>query len=205
MHVRKSLLVCGLLAAVATCKLAKREWGTYDYYVLEHDQSSGVALEEVTSFLGVDAVEPAGELPHHWVVRSLKAVDIHGALLSARKYDVRAASGVAYLEKQVLRQRVKRDESSLGHTDLVHDRWTERGSADVAAALGLKDPEFPHQWHLVNDEFPENSMNVSGLWELGITGKGIISAMVDDGVDYTSDDLSANFVRPSLLITVIYS
>jgi len=37
-------------------------------------------------------------------------------------------------------------------------------------------------------------MNVTGLWKEGVTGKGVISALVDDGLDYESDDLKPNFV-----------
>jgi hypothetical protein len=37
-------------------------------------------------------------------------------------------------------------------------------------------------------------MNVTGLWKEGVTGKGVISALLDDGLDYESDDLKANFV-----------
>ena len=55
-------------------------------------------------------------------------------------------------------------------------------------------PEFGRQWHLVNGDYPEHMMNVTALWEEGITGEGIITAFVDDGLDYTSDDLAANFV-----------
>ncbi|OBZ65694.1 Protease KEX1 [Grifola frondosa] len=36
-------------------------------------------------------------------------------------------------------------------------------------------------------------MNVTPVWDMGITGKGVITALVDDGLDYTSDDLAANF------------
>jgi kexin len=37
-------------------------------------------------------------------------------------------------------------------------------------------------------------MNVTGLWKDGVTGKGVISALVDDGIDYESRDLAPNFV-----------
>lgn len=38
-------------------------------------------------------------------------------------------------------------------------------------------------------------MNVTGVWKDGITGKGVTSAMVDDGIDYENPDLAPNFVR----------
>jgi kexin len=38
-------------------------------------------------------------------------------------------------------------------------------------------------------------MNVTPVWDMGFTGKGIISSLVDDGLDYTSVDLKDNFVR----------
>jgi kexin len=53
---------------------------------------------------------------------------------------------------------------------------------------------FSQQWHIVNEEFPEHTMNVTGVWEMGITGKGVISALIDDGLDYEHRDLAANFV-----------
>jgi kexin len=60
----------------------------------------------------------------------------------------------------------------------------------------IPDPLFSQQWHLVNEDYSEKSLNVSGVWEMGITGKGVITSFVDDGVDYTSLDLKDNFVRP---------
>ena len=65
---------------------------------------------------------------------------------------------------------------------------------EVARQQNIVDPEFTKQWHLVNDDYPEHMMNVTPVWDMGITGKGVITALVDDGLDYTSDDLAANFV-----------
>ena len=64
----------------------------------------------------------------------------------------------------------------------------------VAERLDIHDPLFPEQWHLINTQYPEHSMNVTGLWDLGFTGKGVISALVDDGLDYEHPDLAPNFV-----------
>ncbi|PVV03166.1 hypothetical protein BB560_002370 [Smittium megazygosporum] len=57
----------------------------------------------------------------------------------------------------------------------------------------IKDPEFPKQWHLLNSENPGNDINVTGVWEEGITGQGVVVALIDDGLDYTSEDLFLNF------------
>jgi subtilisin family serine protease len=40
---------------------------------------------------------------------------------------------------------------------------------------------------------PENEMNVTR--EQGVTGTGIHVAIIDDGLDSTSEDLKDNFVR----------
>jgi kexin len=44
---------------------------------------------------------------------------------------------------------------------------------------------------------PENELNVTKLWDRGITGTGVKIALIDDGLDYTSGDLKDNFVRLS--------
>jgi kexin len=35
---------------------------------------------------------------------------------------------------------------------------------------------------------------VTGVWEQGITGKGAVVAIIDDGLDANSEDLAVNFV-----------
>lgn len=64
---------------------------------------------------------------------------------------------------------------------------------DAEARLGINDPLFEKQWHLINPNFPGNDINVTGLWFEGITGHGIVAAIVDDGLDYENDDLKDNF------------
>lgn len=64
---------------------------------------------------------------------------------------------------------------------------------DAIDKLGINDPIFQEQWHLVNTVNPGNDVNVTGLWYEGITGKGIVTSVVDDGLDYESEDLKQNF------------
>jgi len=75
-------------------------------------------------------------------------------------------------------------------------------SQRIAQELGIIDPIFNDQWHLANNPRPNFDLNVSGLWIAGITGKGVVSAVVDDGLDLNSDDLSANFVRFLLFLSL---
>lgn len=59
--------------------------------------------------------------------------------------------------------------------------------------LIIKDPLFEKQWHLINPSYPGNDINVTGLWYDNITGHGVVTAIVDDGLDYDNDDLKDNF------------
>ena len=204
-----ALVIQSVLAATP----AKRFYNTHDYYVLEHDPLAGASLAEVAGALGVEVIEQAGELANHWLVRVAKGLEkrdgdpvvrsLEDFRLESRSPHSsrseqglrrrRVASSVKNVFPQTLRQRVKRAPPPVRPPKI-------ESSEDVALRLGLHDPEFDRQWHLVNDEYPEHMMNVTALWEEGITGKGVITAFVDDGLDYTSEDLAANFVSvPGIL------
>ncbi|CAO3594041.1 unnamed protein product [Absidia cylindrospora] len=64
---------------------------------------------------------------------------------------------------------------------------------DAQASLGIMDPGFTKQWHLVNQEHTGNDINVTSVWKQGVTGNGTIVAILDDGVDYKCRDLKDNF------------
>ncbi|KAI8320136.1 hypothetical protein GQ54DRAFT_241467, partial [Martensiomyces pterosporus] len=57
----------------------------------------------------------------------------------------------------------------------------------------ISDPMFKQQWHLVNSIELGHDINVTGVWHQGITGAGVTVALIDDGLDYTSEDLLDNF------------
>ena len=63
----------------------------------------------------------------------------------------------------------------------------------------VQDPQYGCQWHLNNegqlkDGTSEEDINVEAVWDDSNLGAGINVAVVDDGMDYTHDDLSANVV-----------
>jgi kexin len=172
---------------------------------------------DVVQALGVELVEQAGELQDHWLVKQRKPHQSHQSrtdldpvlsafdalrahALTSRSEDShhlarRIVDSVDYISPQTLRRRVKRAPPLISPPK-------ESSSSSVAARMGIQDPLFPQQWHLVNDDFPQHMMNVTGVWDMGFKGKGVISSLVDDGLDYESEDLSANFVCISVIKTL---
>jgi kexin len=65
--------------------------------------------------------------------------------------------------------------------------------SNAMSTLGIKDPIFRDQWHLINTIQPGHDINVTGVWLDGITGAGIATAVVDDGLDMDSRDLKPNY------------
>lgn len=65
--------------------------------------------------------------------------------------------------------------------------------ADLARELSIEDPIFNEQWHLFNTIQLGHDINVTGVWQQGITGEGATAVMVDDGIDMYSDDLKDNY------------
>ncbi|KAJ7481261.1 peptidase S8/S53 domain-containing protein [Mycena galericulata] len=189
---------------------SKRNYETHNFYVIEHD-TRHASLAAVSRALGVEVVDRAGELPNHWLVRAPKVsgelgvrseagdrvLDVYARLraksqdsaISSRGDDeARTGAAIKYISRQTLRQRVKR-----APPPIRQPKPSEEDARAVAIRLGINDPLFDKQWHLLNEEAAEHSMNVIPVWEMGYTGKGVISSLVDDGLDYTAEDLKDNF------------
>uniref|UniRef100_A0AC35TVK1 P/Homo B domain-containing protein n=1 Tax=Rhabditophanes sp. KR3021 TaxID=114890 RepID=A0AC35TVK1_9BILA len=68
---------------------------------------------------------------------------------------------------------------------------------DFSSVQSPTDPLYPFQWYLKNDGQGGGKkgldLNVEAAWALGITGKNITTAIMDDGVDYMHPDLKNNF------------
>ncbi|XP_037003175.2 proprotein convertase subtilisin/kexin type 7 isoform X2 [Artibeus jamaicensis] len=57
----------------------------------------------------------------------------------------------------------------------------------------FNDPKFPQQWHLKNWQSPGRDINVTGVWERNVTGRGVTVVVVDDGVEHTIQDIAPNY------------
>uniref|UniRef100_A0A8D2J844 Proprotein convertase subtilisin/kexin type 7 n=1 Tax=Varanus komodoensis TaxID=61221 RepID=A0A8D2J844_VARKO len=59
--------------------------------------------------------------------------------------------------------------------------------------LHFNDPKYPQQWHLNNRKSPGMDINVTGVWERNVTGRGVTVVVVDDGVEHTVKDIQPNY------------
>ncbi|XP_006821631.1 proprotein convertase subtilisin/kexin type 7-like [Saccoglossus kowalevskii] len=75
---------------------------------------------------------------------------------------------IAWFNQQIIRPRVKR-------------------------ALNFQDPEYMYQWHLHNPSGMD--INVTSVWENGITGKGVTVSVIDDGLEWSNPDILDNYSK----------
>ncbi|WRT65817.1 uncharacterized protein IL334_002766 [Kwoniella shivajii] len=202
-----SLLVSLLLASSSLATLRPRtpqprSYDTHTYYALELDPSTTLSLAtSISHDLGVELVEPIGELDGHWLVRT-PAVSSSSSTVSLQNRDVvedpilkrwssQNPKGKRSLTPLSVRQRAKRHHIPFTRNRHVRDDTTELLYAQNE--LQLKDPMLDQQWHLINTDMKDIELNVTGLWGRGITGEGVHVVIVDDGLDLNSDDLKDNF------------
>jgi len=57
--------------------------------------------------------------------------------------------------------------------------------------VNLQDPRFPIMWYLNRGN--RLDMNVQEAWAMGVTGKGIVITILDDGIEKNNPDLVANY------------
>lgn len=201
-HGAALLGVAALASASAPAGLAPRNYDANDYYVLHvdpHTSPKAVARE-----LGLRHEGPLGELTDHHIYSGIKtAQDIvkrEVRVQRLRKRGDSALNGVLFSEKQALREpwekRLPRGPRFGPHPPRLEgqpDPQTVARQKSVATTLGIFDPIFLEQWHLINPIQVGHDVNVSGVWLQGITGKNSTVAIVDDGLDMDSRDLKDNY------------
>ncbi|XP_015364233.1 PREDICTED: furin-like protease 1, isoform 1-CRR isoform X2 [Diuraphis noxia] len=90
---------------------------------------------------------------------------------------------VKWAKQQTILNRSKRD-----YLTYVRD---SRSSKRFAIKGGLNDPKWPKMWYLNRGK--DMDMNVQGAWEEGITGKGSVVTILDDGLEKDHPDLIKNY------------
>ncbi|CAG8549100.1 10230_t:CDS:2, partial [Paraglomus brasilianum] len=170
---------------------------------------SFVTPQEIASLLDIEWEGQIGELVDHHLFSSFKQInefpskrsveydrvlDRFNTLKQKRSYALNGLSrrdqsvidSIVAIDKQVLRKRHKRWPIPPPVPKPSEDEKTE------FSLLGIEDPGFVNQWHLHNP-IEHNDLNLTDVWKEGITGKDVIVALVDDGLDMNSEDLAPNY------------
>lgn len=215
----KGIVAAFGLSCAATALSHPSPYDTRDFFALHLDDSTSPS--QIAEHLGVRHEGRIGELSGHHTFslpkekrtglnalledlrdrRTLRRrLEREGSSALGKRYD--ALDGVLWSQELVPKQRLHRRRPPPIDRSAVYGEQYQNAPQDSAAAqyrkalvsaLDISDPIFNEQWHLHNVVQPGHDLNVTGLWMEGITGKGAVSAIVDDGLDMHSGDLKANY------------
>ncbi|XP_048418070.2 proprotein convertase subtilisin/kexin type 7 [Stegostoma tigrinum] len=136
--------------------------------------SLGELADELAQAMGLENRGQIGELSGHY----LFALPLHGR----SRRDL----------KETERIRKSIEAAFAGHHRV---RWhaEQKLLKRSKRSLHFNDPQYPLQWHLHNRRKVGMDINVTGVWEHNVTGEGVTVVVVDDGVEYTVQDIQANY------------
>ncbi|RLV93738.1 hypothetical protein DV515_00013367 [Chloebia gouldiae] len=111
--------------------------------------------------------------------------ELKGHYLFAYQPDGRAAT-----EHEAIRRAV---DALFAQHDSVRWHSEQKLLKRSKRSLHFNDPKYPQQWHLNNHKSPGKDINVTGVWERNVTGRGVTVVVVDDGVEHTIKDIQPNY------------
>ncbi|XP_065354665.1 furin-like protease 1 [Calliphora vicina] len=93
---------------------------------------------------------------------------------------------VSWAQQQIAKSRRKRD--------FIHmrpSRTSSMSAYSMVDAVAFNDPKWPQMWYL--NRGGDLDMNVIPAWKDGITGKGIVVTILDDGLESDHPDIISNY------------
>ncbi|KAI1007398.1 Kexin [Podosphaera aphanis] len=200
------LSLLGIGSLTASSNIRPLNYEAHDYYVLHLE--STISPTQIAVKLGLKHEGQLGKLADHHVFSTYKQEEdvVHRAIKERRKIkrmqgDSDILDNIKFAQKQKLKARMEK-RGIVPPNPQGRQILTERQNpspdlvakqSEIATSLGIKDPIFTEQWHLMNVIQPGHDVNVSGVWLQGITGHNSTVAIVDDGLDMFSDDLKENY------------
>ncbi|KAK4865226.1 hypothetical protein LT330_001849 [Penicillium expansum] len=203
------------LAGAVSANLHPRSQETRDFFALHLDDTTSPS--HIAQVLGARHEGQIGQLDGHHTFslpreQTAQFDTLLNDLRTRRKLRRRSDGGIDSretsddpLDKILWSHKIaparQRLQKRLPPVSVPYKTLDKREDAQVVAfrkkamsSLGITDPIFREQWHLVNTLQPGHDLNVTGLWLEGITGKGVATAVVDDGLDMDSNDLKPNYL-----------
>lgn len=130
---------------------------------------------------GFEKVEPIGTLENYFHLEHAEEPHRSRRNADERTEKLIQDPQVMWAEQQHEKIRVKR-----GH---FHDRMTARGIVPR-----FNDPLWDAQWYLDDKRMDQDlDVHVLPVWNQGITGKGVVVTILDDGIEHNHTDLIRNY------------
>ncbi|KAG7206694.1 hypothetical protein KM043_000369 [Ampulex compressa] len=123
-----------------------------------------------------------------------------------------SSAKIVWADRQKIVERHKRDRFSSTYLEserpLIREKRLRPGSYDTAwntidfgrfqdSKPMFNDELWDQEWYLqdtrTSKDLPKLDLNVLPLYRLGVTGRGVRVAVLDDGLEYTHDDLRTNY------------
>ncbi|XP_032873196.1 neuroendocrine convertase 1 [Amblyraja radiata] len=170
------LVLCSIADMASTAKQYVNEWAVE---VVGGAQVARAIAEE----LEYNFVGQIGELQNHYLLRH--KIHPRRSRRSADHITKRLSEDerVAWAEQQYEKQRSKRS--------------PPKDCADCIAEKMFTDPMWNQQWYLqdtrTSSSLPKLDLHVIPVWKKGITGKGIVLTVLDDGLEWNHTDIQANY------------
>ncbi|XP_043925907.1 PC3-like endoprotease variant B [Protopterus annectens] len=182
----------------------QRDSGTHIFYAVQLDGDSNDA-KSLAERHGLKFISKIGNLEGHYTFKD------HKGVMSKKDMVERLSKEhlVKWVEHQRAHYRDKRAVFSMSGDRTGHEFIQAEREIPIAVYSimnsdeGLKDPVvfndpyWPMQWELYNHGQyggPKRfDLNIMPVWKRGISGRGVVVTIIDDGVDPTNRDLRSNF------------
>ncbi|KAG9487990.1 hypothetical protein GDO78_007669 [Eleutherodactylus coqui] len=129
--------------------------------------------------LGYELLGPIGSLENHYLFRVSAHPRRFRRSLPHITKRLTDDDRVSWAEQQYIKERSKRSVLKQNTENLFDD------------------PMWSQQWYLqdtrVNPSMPKLDLHVIPVWKKGITGKGVVVTILDDGLEWNHTDIYANY------------
>ncbi|OBZ89575.1 Protease KEX1 [Choanephora cucurbitarum] len=219
------LILLAYIICVYSSAISKRDYTKRSYYTIRTVYPNDIqAVEEVARHLGATVEGQVGELKHYYLIstsisdppiheqfelykRSQPLVDqIQHQIPSQRLFKRAPPPVIENTAEEIVANDQILDSPVIENTQEEYQLNGETiplpsldevgGFQKLRNVLNIQDPGFDYQWHLVNQIQKGHDLNVTGVWSQGITGKGVVVAILDDGLDLDHEDLRDNYFAP---------
>lgn len=152
--------------------MADKEGYFTNTWAVEIDPAEEHVVANIAKRHGFSIIGQIGDLPGHYHFRHDEVDELNKEHNRDKTDRLLLEKEVKWAEQQKILHRVKRD--------------------------GIPtDPKFKEMWYLLNEGQTGGpvgvDINVLPVWRKGISGKGVVVSILDDGVDHTHPDLAGNF------------